>query len=481
MTSNRSTHEFLHSILQGSFSGIMAFKSIRNENDDIVDFEWTFVNQLASKLVGIPSDELVGSRLLDLLPGNKEAGLFDRYKEVVESRKMVTFEQFYPGEEINKWFKISAVHLEDGFTVNFQDISDLKEAMIESESRGKKYQKLFEESLDPIFLADEKFNVMESNDAFVKLFSSEKNLNSSSLDSLFALTSDFEKFHDEIRKSGKVVEFEADLLNQLGKKRPCLINCSHLIGENDKEKFFLGVVRDLTKRKRAERELILAEKISMTGKLSRTIGHEVRNPLTNLGLALDQLKDEVEQYSADVEIYFEIIERNLKRINNLINDLLDSSKPKELKLQKKSLNEVVQSSIALVRDRLNLRNLRLEENYDRHLTECLIDEDQLKVALLNLMINAIEAMEDGKGILSVKSYYEESSIYLEIEDNGIGIPKENLTKLFQPFFTSKKEGTGLGLVTVQNIIQSHRGEIQAESEVGKGTRFTMSFPILVED
>ncbi|MDN3205227.1 ATP-binding protein [Algoriphagus sediminis] len=481
MTSNKTTQEFLSSILQGSFNGIMAFKSVRDEKSEIIDFEWIYVNDIASELVGISSSELVGSRLLDVLPGNKEAGLFERYKGVVESREKVTFEQYYPGEAINKWFRISAVHLDDGFTVNFQDISDLKEALIEIETQEKKYRQLFQESIDPIFLADEKLNILECNQAFQGLFCEEDVKKTLKVKSLFADSSDFDRFYELCQNQGKIDEFEAELLNADSKKRHCLIHIVPLENESKKIKSYLGVVRDLTKRKRAERELVMAEKLSMTGKISRTIGHEVRNPLTNLSLALDQLRDELGEEREDSEIYLQIIERNLKRISKLISDLLDSSKIKELCLEKRSLNEVVNSTLSLVEDRLKLRNMVLEKSFEEDLPDILIDEDQLKVALLNLMINAIEAMEDDQGVLSIRTYEEDDYVNLDIIDNGSGISPENQSKLFEPFFTAKKEGTGLGLVTVQNIIQSHRGDIEVESEPGAGTKFRLCFPIGVEE
>ncbi|MEP3091012.1 MAG: ATP-binding protein [Ekhidna sp.] len=456
----------------------MTFKSVRSETDEIIDFEWTFTNDIASDMVGIPSDKLIGSRLLQLMPGNEEVGLFDKYKEVVKTGKFSTFEQYYPGEEVNKWFRVSAVKLNDGFTVTFQDVSDLKQAVMEVETRGKKYRKLFEESIDPIFLANDQLVFIDTNLAFQRLFVyAEDELVCMSLEGLFADRGHFNLFQKKFLEQGKVEEFETILLDKEGRKKDCLINCARLEDEETREKSFIGVVRDLTKRKRADRELLVAEKLSMTGKISRTIAHEVRNPLTNLTLAMEQLKEEIPEDVEDAELYFDIIKRNANRIGKLISDLLDSSKPKELKLETQPLNQTVKDALNLVRDRINLLNMTLKEEYEADLPDISLDADQLKVALLNLMINAIEAMKKGKGILTIKTYSEDGYLHLEIIDNGKGISIENLEKLFEPFYTSKEEGTGLGLVTVQNIIQSHKGEIKAESEDGKGTTFKINFPV----
>ncbi|GAB4242458.1 MAG: hypothetical protein Tsb0034_19910 [Ekhidna sp.] len=472
MTAEGQHEHFLEGILKSSFYGIMAFKSIRDAKNEITDFEWTFANDIACDVVEIPAEKLIGSRLLELLPGNKETGLFDKYKKVVETGRIATFEEHYAVDGIDKWFRISAVKVGDGFTVTFQDVSDLKEAIRETEVQERKYRMLFEESLDAIFLTNEQFVFMETNVAFQRLFSFEKDeLICMSLEGMFENSDDFDFFQKLFLEQGSVEEFETTLLDSEKRRRHCLINCARLHDSEAGQKSFLGVVRDLTKRKKAERELVIAEKLSMTGKISRTIAHEVRNPLTNLTLALEQLKDELPEEVEDTQLYFDIIKRNADRIGKLITDLLDSSKPKELELKKQFLNPVVEGAVDLVRDRLNLRGMELQEDYCEMENELLLDADQLKVALLNLMINAIEAMEEDAGVLSVKTYKDDLDQVIEIGDNGKGIPKEDLKKLFEPFFTSKDEGTGLGLVSVQNIVQSHGGEIEAESEPGKGTTF----------
>ncbi|MFT7270292.1 MAG: two-component system, sporulation sensor kinase E, partial [Roseivirga sp.] len=238
-----------------------------------------------------------------------------------------------------------------------------------------------------------------------------------------------------------------------------------------------GVIKDVTRKKKADQEILWAEKLSMTGKIARSIAHEVRNPLTNLSLALEQLKDEVPEDIEDAELYFNIIKRNADRIGTLVTELLDSSKPKSLQLKGQSLNDVVLESMALVSDRIKLQNMTLVQNYHTSLPMIALDRDQIKIALLNIFINAIEAMKPDIGELRVTTYQEENEIVLEVSDNGKGIPKENLGKLFEPFFTAKKGGMGLGLTTFQNIIQSHLGKVRVTSELGFGTSFFISFPI----
>ncbi|GEM_PF-922695 len=474
-----STDEFLKSVLDSAFYGILTYRSIRNEQNEIIDFECLYANDIAAKIINIDTKDLKGSRLLEVYPGNESAGLFDKYKEVVEKGDLRTFEQYYEGEDINKWFRISAVKLNDGFTVSFQDISEFKKAVKEVEEREIKYQKLFSESLDPIFIVDDQFNFVNANPAFQDLFEyCLKDLICLNFQQIFNEKKDFELLRKIILDQKKVEEYEVLLIDGKGIKKPCLVNCVSIYEEENSSYTYLGIIRDLSKRKQADKELIVAEKLSMTGKIARTIAHEIRNPLTNLTLALQQLKDEVPSEVEDAELYFNIIQRNADRIGNLITDLLNSSKSQELKLEKQSLNKLVKSSLTLVKDRMKLQSINLYQDYDSNLPDIAIDSDQFKVALLNLFINAIEAMKPDKGKLTVKTALEgNNQIKLSICDNGIGIPKDKLDDLFEPFFTEKKEGSGLGLTAVQNIVHSHKAKIEVDSELGKGTSFHIIFKV----
>lgn len=472
-----SPKQLLKSIIDSAFFGIMAFKSVRDSKGTIVDFEWIFANKNAANIVDYTIPELIGSRLLDILPGNLETGLFEKYKNVVETGDVISTEQHYQADNMDIWFQIKATKLEDGFTVTFQDISDSKNAQAEIETKGKKYQKLFEESIDAIYLLDDTFHFLNVNSAFLNLFDFKiKEIVNSPISNLFHQIEDYHLFEKALVDGEKVDELEVSLLTKNNVKKSCLVNSVSIFDEEKKKVNYIGIIRDMTKRKQAEQDIIRAEKLSMTGKIARTIAHEIRNPLTNLSLALDQLKEEIPHETGDAELYLGIIDRNSNRIEKLITDLLNSSKPKELKLQRQSVNQLISETLTLVRDRLHLQEMNLIEDYAKEDFLLPLDSDQFKIALLNLFINAIEAMEPLKGELKVSTHKSNEYLLLSISDNGKGISEEDLRQLFEPFFTGKNEGTGLGLTTVQNIIHSHKGKINVGSEIGKGTTFSLQFP-----
>lgn len=223
----------------------------------------------------------------------------------------------------------------------------------------------------------------------------------------------------------------------------------------------------------SEKQLQLKDKLSMTGRLARSIAHEVRNPLTNINLSLEELEHELK--NDDLKPYIDIIQRNSKRIEKLISDLLNSSKPSKLQLNSWSINKIIEDTLSLAQDRMDLKNIQLIKFFEPDLCEIKVDNEQVKIALLNIIINAIEAMEENKGILKISTFSEKDKCIVIIEDNGIGMSEEQVDRLFEPFFTGKKSGTGLGMTSAQNIINNHNGSIDVNSKKGEGTIFKISF------
>lgn len=212
------------------------------------------------------------------------------------------------------------------------------------------------------------------------------------------------------------------------------------------------------------------EKFASTGRIARTIAHEVRNPLTNINLAIEQLKTEM-TVSEDNSILFDMVQRNSNRINQLITDLLNSTKFAELTYGKTSINTLLDEALELAKDRIVLNSINVVKQYSNDICEVAVDKEKLKIAFLNIIVNAIEAMEPAKGILTLTTKGENNKCVIEIADNGTGMDSESQGRLFEPYFTSKPKGNGLGLTNTQNIILNHKGTIQAESEKGKGTVF----------
>lgn len=219
-------------------------------------------------------------------------------------------------------------------------------------------------------------------------------------------------------------------------------------------------------------ELKSLEKFTATGRISRTLAHEVRNPLTNISLAAEQLM-EMNGKEHDSAILLEMISRNAARINQLVSELLNATRFANLEFQRMDINQVMEEMMEMAKDRIDLNHILVEKNYSRKPCLVMVDSEKMKLALLNIVVNAIEAMEKDKGVLSLETKKQGDKCIIEIRDNGKGMDEDVLQKLFEPYFTGKMNGNGLGLTNTQNIIFNHKGSIKVFSKPDKGAIFTI--------
>jgi len=217
------------------------------------------------------------------------------------------------------------------------------------------------------------------------------------------------------------------------------------------------------------------EKFAATGRIARSIAHEVRNPLTNIDLAVGQIRAELPVQDDNFTMLFDMVNRNSKRINQLITELLNATRFAELFYEPVSVNELLDEALELAKDRIALSHIEIEKKYDSNNCDITADKEKLKIAFLNIIVNAVEAMENNGGILKINTRDEQDNCLVEIIDNGIGMDAVALSKLFEPYFTTKQKGNGLGLTNTQNIILNHKGNVNVDSEPGVGTTFTIRF------
>lgn len=351
------TREFaersLKRVLDSSPSAIMAFRSVRDDDGRVVDFEWVLANKESERIYGQGTGPLIGKRLLEHLPYMIGTGLYQAFDEVVETGAP------YEGDlqsifRPEVWLHMHALRLLDGFVVTITDISETRRAR-------------------------------------------------------------------------------------------------ELLAEGDR--------------------------LAITGGIARTVAHEVRNPLTNLHMALEQMLEELSPETRnDVRLYTEILHRNMHRISKLITDLLETSKPKELDRRPCDVTAMLNASVAAVKDRLDLLSMSVDVQVAPQLEMVSADPEMLVIALTNLCVNAIEAMEEGKGLLELKAAMYQGHVRLTVADNGRGIPEENIQRLFQAFYSGRTGGMGLGLTNARTILNAHGVHMDVKSIVGEGTTFTLTFP-----
>jgi signal transduction histidine kinase len=205
------------------------------------------------------------------------------------------------------------------------------------------------------------------------------------------------------------------------------------------------------------------------------LAHEVRNPLTNINISLELLDSAIR----DIELkpYLNIIARGAKRINDLILELIGHQERNEslIKTEKFSLYQLIDEVLEMAADRLLIKNIEVSKEYAAADCKLFSNKQKMNMALTNIVVNAIDAMTPGKGVLKLATRSIEGNFVLCIEDNGCGIKKEDLKLIFEPYFTSKEGGLGLGLTATLNILKSNRVGIVVKSVLGIGTSFVLSF------
>ncbi|MGV3765104.1 MAG: ATP-binding protein [Chitinophagaceae bacterium] len=349
------------------------------------------------------------------------------------------------------------------------------QAMKALRAQEKRYRTIFEQSKDAVFIADEKLAFRDVNAAALELLGAPiEEILGNTLYAYMPLEQQRDALSALIGEVHEVDDEEIVLRTSEGETRFCILSAS-LITERAQPSYIQGIIHDITNIRREEKATLLAEKLASAGRLVRTLAHEVRNPLNNINLSIEQLQPNC---AADDQLYLDIIHRNSRRISDLITELLNSARPSEMALTKTSLQSIVDESLSAALDRITLHKINVRIHYPDQEAFILADKEKLKIAFLNIIINAVEAMEPEKGSLYINVSANNNFFRVIIADNGSGISEEHLSRLFEPYFTSKRNGMGLGLAATLNILQSHKAEVDVKSEWGKGTSFILDFPAL---
>lgn len=228
----------------------------------------------------------------------------------------------------------------------------------------------------------------------------------------------------------------------------------------------------------ASNKLIQAEKLASIGRISAGIAHEIRNALTSVKLNIQKLVQSDRLDETEKE-HLSISQEGIGQMEKFVKELLDFTRVSELNLARFSLGQILDESIKTLADTLELKKVVLEKNYKEGLPQVLVDADKLKQVFLNILRNAFEAVEEKGKInisLSLLKEQEGSKIRVFISDNGCGIPEENRETIFEPFYTTKASGIGLGLPIARKIIEQHRGTIRVKENAAQGTSFEILIP-----
>ncbi len=245
----------------------------------------------------------------------------------------------------------------------------------------------------------------------------------------------------------------------------------------DGHKYFTVILRDITESMRLQDHLRQAERLAEMGTLASGMAHEIGTPMNVILGRAEQLMRKTEEETTKKSLG--VIVAQVERITKIMNQLLTFARRKPIERRRVNLGQTLDDCLEVLQERIRRTRVRVESRYETLLHPVYIhaDPDQMSQVFLNLFINAIHAMPDG-GTLRISLEQTDSHVRAVVTDTGHGVPKEDLPKIFHPFFTTKEagQGTGLGLTVVYNIVQEHGGSIAVDSEPGTGTTFTVTLP-----
>ncbi len=369
-----------------------------------------------------------------------------------------------------------------------------EKALRESE---EKYRKLFEDSKDPIYISTPEGKLVDVNPAFVELFgyeSKEEILKVDIATELYENPEDRKKNLETIEKQGYIKDYELHLKTKDGRKLIVYDTSTPIFDEKGNIIAYQGILRDVTKIKALEQQLLQSQKMESLGRLTAGIAHDINNSLTvllvNTQIAQKSLPQDVQK--ADEKL--KEIEQTIKKMGEFTKKLLIFSREQPAMMRTVDLNSIINDFMRVMLKALR-ENIKIELILAPKLPNVKADPALINQLLLNLIINAQEAIPDSGRIL-IETYtryidQEYSDFHLDakpgnyvvlsVTDTGVGISKDIINRIFEPFFTTKEHGTGLGLSIVYGIVKQHGGFINVYSEVGQGTTFRVYLPAVYEE
>ncbi|MBW2036083.1 MAG: PAS domain S-box protein [Deltaproteobacteria bacterium] len=377
----------------------------------------------------------------------------------------------------------------DAMTMALKDhISRLAQSKATLEKSERKYRRIFEASMDTIFVADPQGNFLDINQAGIAMLGCESKeivLQSVNLDDILLEPDSFQALCEEIACKSFIKDRECTLRAMNGHELQVLFSCTAHTDGKGRLISYEGIIKDITRRRNMERQLLQADKLASIGQLSAGVAHEINNPL-GLILGYTQLLLRGERNGSQNYKDLKTIEKHARNCKAIVEALLSFARRTETKRVPIDINQTIQKVVAVVERQFELDNVHIDTHFDETIPLFTGDAEKLKQVFMNLLMNARQAMSKsnaGQIVISTAFARPQGEIHVTIQDTGSGIPRKIINKIFDPFFTTKPtgRGTGLGLSISYGIIKEHNGQISVQSEPGKGSTFTVTLPVCLAE
>ncbi|MGD9899690.1 MAG: PAS domain S-box protein [Calditrichaceae bacterium] len=474
--------------------GFALLETAYNEKRQIQDLRVLEVNPAFERILGLKRENVIRQNVHDLIENSGENFIQKLITVAVEGQS-IHFQ--YHFEDINRYFEYHAYQPQSGLVgVHFYDITSRKLAENRLQESEKKYRQFFEDDISGIYVSTADGAILECNSTMLELLGYE------SLDELKKINA-FSVYPDPdirtnmlktIQKNGKVDRYESEFRTKDGRTVYAVQNAAGYFNDNGELETIKGYVFDVTERRLLEEQLLQAQKLEAVGLLAGGVAHDFNNLLTvilgycNMLLSIGDLND------PQGKMITQILKAG-ERASSLTNQLLAFSRKQIIEPKILNINNIIKESEKILR-RLIGEDIELSSVYDKHLSKVKADPGQIDQIIMNLAVNARDAMPEG-GKLSIETkdiFLEEeyasyhlsvkpgNYVMIAITDNGKGMSPEIQSRIFEPFFTTKgkSKGTGLGLSTVYGIVKQIGGDIWVYSEPGKGTTFKIYLPVITD-
>lgn len=481
----KENNALLQIVFDTTNEGLLVLDPVIDKNREIIDFKYLRANKVMEELQGVK--DLEGSNYLEINPHAGTNGLMEIFKDVMKKGEFRDFEFWCElPDKAGAWYRITARKHESLLIVSMEDITQRKEEAETLKENIRFKKQLARTSPDIIMIFDllqERIKYLNRDLSTLPGMRKEEVLGKK-MEEIFSYVHPRErdnllKFHQkviagnndsisetEFRLRGEQKEWEWFSAVAKVFRRSLRGNVTE----------YIVLLRNIDAHKATQKALLNAEKLSIKGEVARTFAHELRNPLASIGMAVDIVRRQLPQEQLPVlENYLGIIRRSTKTLNKLVTDLLTASNYTPAVLKECCLAEVLEESLSLASDRIYLSGIKVVKRY-KGTYPINADKEKLKIAILNIIINASEAMHPDQGILRLQIEKKNDWLILKIKDNGHGLEKQQLEKLFDAFYTQKPGGMGVGLSSVKSILEEHDAEIDVSSIPKRGTEFSLSFP-----
>jgi two-component system sensor histidine kinase HydH len=279
-----------------------------------------------------------------------------------------------------------------------------------------------------------------------------------------------------LKAEKKVVEKEIDCPLKDGRTISLEVIATALEEDNGDSLGYVILFRDITEVQHLKKEMERSQRLASVGSLAAGIAHEIRNPLSSIkGFATffkERYRDNPEdQKTADIMV------QEVERLNRVIGQLLEFARPMEMERHWTSIHETIKHTLKMIEGQAKAKKIIVRTDLPQHIGNIFIDSDKIKQVLLNLYLNAVEAMEEGGALTVAVLPHEGRMVRIDVSDTGKGIDEKDIARIFDPYFTTRSSGTGLGLAIVHKIVEFHDGELRVTSEPGKGTTVSIFLPV----